>query len=64
MREGGGQSKQAYINGKLETGRNISRGSFFEKFKTVAMVMKKPSKSKDIGPIIMIFAVSSQLIHT
>ncbi len=48
---------ESYINRKLEPGRN-------QKVKTVAVVMKKPSKSTDSGPIVMIYAGSIQLIHT
>ncbi len=54
---------ESYINGKLKTRRNIMRWSFFEKLRTVAMVMEKPSKPKGIGPIVMIFARSSRFIH-
>ena len=55
---------ESYIDGKLKTGRNISRWLFFEKVTTVAMVMKKPSKSTDIGQTVMIFGLSTWLIHT
>ena len=55
---------ESYINGKLKTGRNITRWSFFEKLRMVAMVTGKPSKSTGIGPIVIIFAISTGLIHT
>ena len=55
---------ESYINGKLKTGRNITRWSFFEKLKIVAMVIEKPSKSTGIGPIVIIYARSTWLIHT
>ncbi len=32
---------ESYINGKLKTGRNITRWSFFKKLRTVAMVMEQ-----------------------
>ncbi len=35
----------------------------FRKIENVAMVMEKHSKSRGIGPIVMIFAVSTWLIH-
>ncbi len=53
---------ESYVNGKLEPGRNITRWSFLEKLRTVAMVIEKPSKSTGIGPIVMIFAISTGLI--
>ena len=55
---------ESYIYGKLKTGRYISRWSFFEKVTTVAMVMKKPSISTDIGPTAMIVGLSTWLIRT
>ena len=55
---------ESYVNRKLKTGRNITRGSFFEKLNTVAMVMKKPPNSRDVGPTVLIFATNSWLINT
>ena len=40
------------------------RNKILGKSEMVAMVMEKPSKSTGISPIVMIFFVSTWLIHT
>ncbi len=48
----------------LSPGETSREGHFFfGKLRKVAMVMKKP-KSTDIGPIMIIFGLSSLIIHT
>ena len=54
---------ESYIKGKLKTRRTITRWSFLEKLRTVAMVMKKTSKTRGISLMVMNLWESDKLCH-